>query len=159
MRSVRRSSLHLALATALIVLGFASAAQAATRVGPESAVIEVPGASARIGFDPFRIGFADGDGRTVLRGLRGRDGAERAIPAVPRSQFGVLGPPPPTLYAPLSFLVGSVGIEQFPTFQWNGNLNTVTESGTEYGAVSVARADRRRDGVRLIVRTSDPSGR
>ena len=159
MRSVRRSSPHLALATALIVLGFASAAQAATRVGPESAVIEVPGASARIGFDPFRIGFADGDGRTVLRGLRGRDGAERAIPAVPRSQFGVLGPPPPTLYAPLSFLVGSVGIEQFPTFQWNGNLNTVTESGTEYGAVSVARADRRRDGVRLIVRTSDPSGR
>ena len=71
----------------------------------------------------------------------------------------MLGPPPPTLYAPLSFLVGSVGIEQFPTFQWNGNLNSVTESGTEYGAVSVARADRRRDGVRLIVRTSDPSGR
>jgi alpha-glucosidase (family GH31 glycosyl hydrolase) len=95
----------------------------------------------------------------VLRGLRGRAGAEQPVPAVPRSQFGAPDPPPPTLYAPLSFLVGTVAVEQYPSFQWNGNLETVTEGGVEYGAVAVERASRRGNGVRLVVSTTDPSGR
>lgn len=146
-------------AAALLLAGLAGGANAATRIGDERATVATPGAAAQIRFDPLRISFADGRGRTVLRGLRGRPGARQVVPAVPRSQFGVLDPPPPTLYAPLSFLVGSVSIGQYPTFQWNGNLETVTESGTEYGAVAVERATARRGGVRLFVSTSDPSGR
>jgi alpha-glucosidase (family GH31 glycosyl hydrolase) len=140
-------------------LFLAAGASAATEVRPDSATIGVSGASARIGFDPFRISFADADGTTVLRGLPGRAGGSQTIPGVPRSQFGAPGPVPPTLYAPLTFLVGAVDIGQFPSFQWNGNLETVTESGTEYGAVAVQRAERRHGGVRLLVTTSDPSGR
>ncbi|HET6829765.1 MAG TPA: TIM-barrel domain-containing protein [Solirubrobacterales bacterium] len=119
----------------------------------------MPRASAHVRFDPLRISFANASGETVLRQLGGRAGASRAVPPTPRSQFGTLDPPPPTLYAPLTFLVGWVAIEQFPTFQWNGNLDTVTEGGTEYGAVAVERARRTRAGLRLVVSTSDPSGR
>ncbi len=142
-----------------LMLAGPTAATAASKIDDGRAVVTSAGSSVRIGFDPFRIGFADSHGRTVLRGLAGRDGAAREVPGLPRSQFGAPGPAPPTLYAPLSFLVGSVEIEQFPTFQWNGNLETVTESGTEYAAVAVDRAVRRRGGVRLRVTTSDPSGR
>jgi alpha-D-xyloside xylohydrolase len=146
-------------AAMLPLLAFAGPASGAGIVGAGSAAVTTPGATARIDFEPFRISFADGRGRTVLRELAGRAGAEREVPAVPRSQFGAPDPPPPTLYAPLSFLVGSVEIDQFPTFQWNGNLSSVTEGGIEYGAESAEHASRRRGGVRLIVATSDPSGR
>jgi alpha-glucosidase (family GH31 glycosyl hydrolase) len=146
-------------AAMLPLLAFAGPASGAGIVGAGSAAVTTPGATARIDFEPFRISFADGRGRTVLRELAGRAGAEREVPAVPRSQFGSPDPPPPTLYAPLSFLVGSVEIDQFPTFQWNGNLSSVTEGGIEYGAESAEHASRRRGGVRLIVATSDPSGR
>jgi alpha-glucosidase (family GH31 glycosyl hydrolase) len=145
-----------AISAALLL---AAGAAAATEVRSGSATVDANGASARIGFDPFRITFAGADGTTVLRGLPGRAGGSQTVPGVPRSQFGVPGPVPPTLYAPLTFLVGAVDIGQFPSFQWNGNLETVTESGTEYGAVAVQRAARRRGGVRLLVTTSDPSGR
>jgi alpha-glucosidase (family GH31 glycosyl hydrolase) len=149
-----------AAATAILLLfALAETASGAAVLRDGSATVTATGASARVRFDPLQISFRDGRGRTVLRGLSGRPGAEQAIPAVPRSQFGAPDPPPPTLYAPLSFLVGSVSITQFPTFQWNGNLDSVTESGVEYGAESVERASRRRDGIRLVVATSDPSGR
>ena len=151
-----------ATATAGVIalpLALAAPASAASTIQDSRATVTVSGASARISFDPLRISYADGHGQTVLRSLPGRAGAKRTVPPEPRSQFGAPDPPPPTLYAPLSFLVGSAAIEQFPSFQWNGNLETVTESGVEYGGVSVERASRQRGGVRLIVATSDPSGR
>jgi alpha-glucosidase (family GH31 glycosyl hydrolase) len=157
---MRIDRLTVGVATAiLLLLALAETAIGATVIRDDSATVTTPGASARIEFEPLQISFRDGRGRTVLRGLPGRAGAEQAVPAVPRSQFGAPDPPPPTLYAPLSFLVGSVSIAQFPTFQWNGNLDSVTETGVEYAAESVERASRRHDGVRLIVATSDPAGR
>ncbi|MFN8112789.1 MAG: glycoside hydrolase family 31 protein [Solirubrobacterales bacterium] len=158
MRGRTRTSLVCLSAIAAVAL-LPAAATARSTIGENAAVVRGVGASARIGFDPFRISFADAGGDPVLRGLRGREGASRTLPGVPRSQFGAPGPVPPTLYSPLTFLVGSVGIDQFPTFQWNGNLQSVTEAGTEYGAVAVADARSRRGGVRMSVRTSDPSGR
>ena len=147
-----------ALLLALIAAA-AAPADARTRITAERASLAVPGASAAVRFDPLMISFAGRDGATVLRQLRGRAGAEQLVPSVPRSQFGAPGPPAATLYAPLSFLVGDVTIDQYPSFQWNGNLDTVTESGTEYGAVAVERARRRGSGLRMVVSTSDPSGR
>ncbi len=134
-------------------------APAEVTVKPNRVIVAVPGASATIERNPVRITFADGKGRTVLRQIRGREAASQQVPAVPRPQFGSQGTPAPTLYAPLTFLVGDVTIDQFPSSQWNGNLNTVTEGGTEYGAVAVKRIGERRDGVRLVMTTSDPSGR
>ena len=69
--------------------------------------------------------------------------ASQVVPPTPRSQFGSQGTPPPTLYAPFTFLVGNVTIDQFPSLQWNGNLQTVTEGGTEYGAVAVEQVRER----------------
>ncbi len=119
----------------------------------------MPGASATIDRNPFRISFATADGRTVLRGLPGKGSASQVVPPTPRPQFGSQGTPPPTLYAPFNFLVGNVTIDQFPSSQWNGNLQTITEGGTEYGAVAVERVRERSDGVELVISTSDPSGR
>ena len=81
-------------------------------------------------------------------GCPGKESPRRSCRPTPRSQFGSQGTPPPTLYAPFTFLVGNVTIDQFPSSQWNGNLQTVTEGGTEYGAVAVEKVRERSDGGR-----------
>ena len=154
-----RSHLLAGATTALLAAACAPGAAAEVEIGKRSIEVSVPGASATIERSPLRISFADARGRTVLRGLTGRAGASTVVPPVPRPQFGSQGTPPPTLYAPLTFLVGEMQIDQFPTFQWVGNLQSVTEGGTEYGAVAVTKVDRRGDGARLEMSTSDPSGR
>jgi alpha-glucosidase (family GH31 glycosyl hydrolase) len=150
-----------AIATASVAGPVADAAQApvTVRVRPGSVYVGTPGASATIERDPVRISFANAAGRTVLRGMAGNETASQAVPPVPRPQFGSQGTPPPTLYAPLNFLVGQLSIDQFPASQWTGNLQTVTEGGTEYGAVAVERVRIHRSGVSLVMSTSDPSGR
>ena len=165
MKAGRRLKLLAPLCLLAGAVGFAPAASASpgatveVRAKADSITVAVPGASATIERNPLRISFADGAGRTVLRQLPGDPAAAQEVPAVPRPQFGSQGPPPPTLYAPLTFLVGQVSIDQFPSSQWNGNLRTVTEGGTEYGAVAVEQVRRHRNGVTLVVSTSDPSGR
>jgi alpha-glucosidase (family GH31 glycosyl hydrolase) len=150
---------RLAAALALIALGAPAAASADVTIGSEEIVVAAPGASATITRDPFQIRFADEAGRAVLAGLAGAPGASAPLGLDVRPQFAAFGPPPPTLYAPLSFLVGDTAIAQVPAHQWQGNLLSVTESGTEYGAEAVMGAQRRGAGVLLRVSTSDPSGR
>jgi alpha-glucosidase (family GH31 glycosyl hydrolase) len=165
MKAARRLGLLAPLCLLAGAVAFAPAASASTRPAvkvrakPDAITVAVPGASATIERDPVRISFADEAGRTVLKQLPGDPEATQVVPAVPRSQFGSQDPPPPTLYAPLTFLVGQISIDQFPSSQWNGNLRTVTEYGTEYGAVAVEKVRRQRTGVTLVVSTSDPSGR
>jgi hypothetical protein len=165
MKAGRRLGLLAPLCLLAGAVAFAPAASASTRPAvkvrakPDAITVAVPGASATIERDPVRISFADEAGRTVLKQLPGDPEATQVVPAVPRSQFGSQDPPPPTLYAPLTFLVGQISIDQFPSSQWNGNLRTVTEYGTEYGAVAVEKVRRQRTGVTLVVSTSDPSGR
>lgn len=152
----------LAAALAGLVLAGALAATpaaAGVSIGPERIEVTGPGAGAIIERDPLRITYTDGERRPVLSGLGGAEGASRTVPGLPRTQFGAPGPVPPTLYRPFAFLVGSTSITQIPAQQWQGNLNTVTEGGTEYGAVAVESARRAGRGVRLTLSTSDPSGR
>ncbi len=137
----------------------AAAARANVKIGAARIVVQGSGAGAVIKRDPLQISYRDGSRRTVLRGLAGSRGAAQLVPTLPRPQFAASGPPPPTLYRPLAFLVGTHSIEQFPTFQWEGNLDSVTEGGTEYAATAVERARRIPAGVRLTLATSDPSGR
>ncbi len=146
------------LALGLTVPTVASA-RTSVKIGAGRIVVAANGAGAVIKRDPLQISYRDGNRRTVLRGLEGARGASQLVPTLPRPQFAASGPPPPTLYRPLAFLVGTHSIEQFPTYQWEGNLTSVTEGGTEYAATAVERAKRIPAGVRLTLATSDPSGR
>lgn len=160
-----RSRNPFTLVVAAVALLLAAPASASSRPGadvqikPGRVIVAVPGARVTVNRSPVRISFADGSGRTVLEGLPGRPGASQVVPPATQSQFGSQGTPPPSLYAPLTFLVGSISIDQFPSSQWNGNLQSVTTGGTEYGAVAVEEARERGDGARLTMSTSDPSGR
>jgi alpha-glucosidase (family GH31 glycosyl hydrolase) len=72
---------------------------------------------------------------------------------------GFDNPSAPTLYAPLSFLVGSESVQQRDGGLWGGNLMAGERSGTQYSARGVQRAKRTGKGVTMRVSTSDPSGR
>src|SRR4051794_36802266 len=63
--------------------------------------------------DPPRISFADPSGRTVLRQTSPAGGLG-VVPPVPENQFGTQSSPPPALYAPFPFLVGTHKVNQTP---------------------------------------------
>ncbi len=148
------------IAVAAVGLTLPTAAGAAVRIGTERIVVTGRGAGVEIQREPLQLTFMDARGRPVLRGLRGSEGAEQVVPQLRRPQFATKATtPPPTLYRPFSFLVGTHLIEQSPALQWEGTLAAVTEGGTEFGAVAVQSARRSGSGVRLTLSTSDPSGR
>ena len=64
--------------------------------------------------DPLRISFADSSGRTVLRQVASSGGLG-VVPPVAENQFGTLSPPPPALYSPFAFLVGTHKVNQTPS--------------------------------------------
>ena len=147
----------LLIALALLVCALGAAAAPARAAG--DVVVHAPGgAKAVIQRDPLRISFLDAAGRTVLRQSAPAGGSALVAPT-PEVQFGTLTPPPPALYAPFPFLVGSHRIDQTRSGQWEGTLQQVTEHGTVYAATRVLAAARHGAGVRLTLATSDPSGR
>jgi alpha-glucosidase (family GH31 glycosyl hydrolase) len=135
-------------------------AQASVSLGGQRIVVATAaGSRAVIDRSPLRIRFQDAAGRTVLSQLPGDGSASAIRPPVTRNQFGAPGPAPPTLYAPFGFTVGSRRVEDFPTYIWQGNLQSVTVGGSVYGANEVVSAARRGEGVELVLSTSDPTGR
>src|SRR3954451_10784687 len=137
----------------------ASSAAAAGQIDAERVVVTTAaGTRATVTRTPLRIAFADSSGRTVLAQLPGTADSMPVAP-LPQSHFGTIAPPPPSLYAPLTFLVGSHSVSQFPASQWQGVLQSVTEGGVEYRARDVADARQAGDGARLETTTTDPSGR
>jgi alpha-glucosidase len=149
----------LALAGLLAAVA-AAPAEAAVKIGSDRVVVTTPaGARAIVERSPLRISFLDASGRKVLRQVAPSGSAVAVVPPTPHVQFGMNGPPPPTLYAPLGFLVGTHQVDQFPASQWQGVLQSVTESGTLYSARRVTRAQAQGGGARLELATSDPSGR
>src|SRR4051812_20004478 len=147
-----------ALATVAVALP-PSSAGAAVQIGPDQGVVTTgAGASVTATPSPLRLSFAGSSGRTAPAPPPA-PGDSMPVAPVPQSQFGTIGPPPPSLYAPFTFLVGSHSVSQFPASQWQGVLQSVTESGILYAARDVADAQQDGDGVRLEATTSDPSGR
>jgi alpha-glucosidase (family GH31 glycosyl hydrolase) len=145
-------------ATAALSVGGATA-DAAVVIGPKQIVIPAPGgARAVVSRAPFGVSFVDSSGRTVLSEV-----APTTLPAVvpptPQGEFGTLGTPPPALYAPLGFLVGSESVSQTPAAQWEGTLSSVTETGVAYSAQAVLDAQPAGNGVRVTLSTDDPAGR
>jgi alpha-glucosidase (family GH31 glycosyl hydrolase) len=146
-------------AAVFVALAAPPGAAAAVSIGPKSVVVEGSGGRAVITRSPYSLSVQDKSGRTVLREAP-RDGAGvLPIPPTSQSQFGTIGPPPPTLYGPLGFLVGHQEIGQEPVSQWEGNLTSVTQTGVKYVASAVVDAAHEGSGARLTLSTTDPTGR
>jgi alpha-glucosidase (family GH31 glycosyl hydrolase) len=141
-------------------LVFAATSSAAVSVSRSRVVVSLPGASAIVDRDPFRLRVVSGRGRRVLSEVANRGQRPVSVPPT-------IDPIPPgtdsqksdQLYAPLSFLVGEQSIMQYPGGVWGGNLMSGMRSGVQYSARKVIAARTRGLGVLLTVSTSDPSGR
>jgi len=124
-------------------------------------VVNAGEASAIVQREPARISFRDRRGRVVLaQALNRGAGALAEPPTVDPEPGGVDLLPESTLYGAFTFTVGSERIEQDPgPGPLVGDLVQAQRSGIQYSARSVLRARRSRAGVRLVLSTTDPSGR
>ena len=144
---------------AVVLSALLSVLATAPAKGADDIVVAAPGgAKAVIARDPLRVSFIDASGRTILSQAAPAGGLE-LVPPVPEVQFGTPTPPPPALYAPFPFLVGTHRLSQTQAGQWQGTLQQVTEEGTVYAATKVLSAVPAGAGVQLTLATSDPSGR
>ena len=142
-------------------LAAAPTAHGAVDLGPQQITVTSPGgARAVVTRQPFGLTIVNSRGQTVLSEVApGTPVLPMPVSPAPQSEFGSIGPPPPSLYAPLSFLVGSQTITQTPAGQWEGTLGSVTESGIEYSAQSVISARSDGETAILALSTNDPTGR
>ncbi len=150
------------LAVATAVLGAAPATPAAAKVTFTSSRIEVISAGARavITRDPFRLAIEQANGAPALSEVRNDSSKPlREAPTIDPVKPGTDNPSTTTLYEPLSFLVGSESLTQYEGSVWGGNPMNGLRSGTLYSARRVLSAKRIKNGVRLTLSTSDPSGR
>jgi alpha-glucosidase (family GH31 glycosyl hydrolase) len=143
--------------TALAIAGHGDKALARAAGGPIT--VTAPEAGAVIQTDPFNLRIEDADGRRVLREVTGGAPPLQTPPTVDPAAPGFDSRSAPTLYAPLSFLVGSESIVQYDGGLFGGNLSSGLRSGIQYSATRVKRVKREGNGVRLVLRTNDPSGR
>lgn len=150
-----------AAASALVLLP--APAQAEVSIGGQAIVVRAAGAGATVERSPFQIAFTGPAGETVLSEVA------NGYP-MPLTRSAIDPAPEPagsTLYAPLSFLVGSDESQTYTTSrfagsergQYSGDLESVEESGVEYSAREVIAAEPDGAGVRMTVSTNDPSGR
>jgi len=154
-------SLAAVLATAAALTASVSPAQArvAVVIGPRTIEVTGPGAGVTIARDPFGMVFTDARGRAVL--------GEVAPPTNPSgltlSLPPVLGAPAaagtPSLFAPLTFTVGTQQLSAYDSGFWEGNLTSYSTTGTQYAARAVLSARRDGSGVAMVLSTSDPTGR
>jgi alpha-glucosidase len=154
-------SLFTATAAAL-ALPAAAVARVTPPVAFTPATITVSAGRARavITRDPYRLVIERSDGAPVLSEVADHRPRPRRLPPTldPRSP-GLPNPATRTVYAPLSFLVGSDAIFQYDGGLFGGNLRSGAVQGTEYSARRVIGARRSGAGVRLVLSTDDSSGR
>ena len=156
---MRRSGLlAAAIAAVTVLIAWPSSASARVAIGKGRIVVSGAEATAVIHRAPFGLRIENRGGRSVLREVAGPSSLSTA-PADDPIAPGFDSPTVPTLYAPLSFLVGSEAIEQYDGGFWGGNLRSGRRSGTQYAARAVHRVKRVGNGVRMVVATSDPSRR
>lgn len=146
-------------ALAGLVPGASARAVPRVQIGTSQIVVRTPGGTAAvINRAPFGIRFLDSSGRTVLQEVNSAPLPFPVAP-VPQLEFGTISPAVPTLYAPMTFLVGTHSVTQTPGSQWEGTLNSVTEGGVDYAAEAVISAAPDGAGVLLTLSTDDPTGR
>jgi sulfoquinovosidase len=136
----------------------AAAGRGAVLINPRRVVVGRPGAEVVISRRPFRMWFLGRSSTPQLAEVANRDPAPSALPVTS-------DPLPPgvepahsgQLYAPLSFLVGTDTLSQYPGGVWGGNLMGGVRSGVQYAARSVTAARKRGSGAVLTVSTDDSS--
>ena len=150
-----------ALAVAIVPLTVSSPASSAAPTRADGPLtVDAGGARVVVEQDPFRLTVTDGSGATVLREV-----AHPATDSLVESHTtdpvmpGADNQDTPTLYSPLSFLVGTETLTQYPDQEWIANLKSGTRSGTWYSAQGVESAVPDGDGLVLTLTTNDPSGR
>ena len=149
-----------ALALVLVPLSTVTArgAEQAEATGP--LVVDAGGARVVVQRDPFRLSVTDAAGHDVLSEV---PHAATDTLADPLTQdpigTGADNQVTPTLYSPLSFLVGTESLTQQPDGEWIGNLASGTRSGTWYSAQSVQSVAHDGKDLVLTLSTNDPSGR
>ncbi|MBV9801401.1 MAG: glycoside hydrolase family 31 protein [Solirubrobacterales bacterium] len=151
-----------AIAAALVLATLsvpAASAGAAVRIDPRTATVSTPAGTAIVYRSPFRIVFADARGRVVLREARGARGSLAIAPPPPALASGYGPPMQQTLYAPLEFTVGAERDVAGDSGTWAGDLLASGRTGTVFSARSVRSIARAGSGLRLVVSTTDPSGR
>jgi alpha-glucosidase (family GH31 glycosyl hydrolase) len=156
--AVAASALALALVPLTSVAAPAPGALAAQATDP--LVVDAGGARVVVEQSPFRLSVTDGDGTTVLRQVDHPVEDTLAEPSTldPLSP-GTDNQVTPTLYAPLTFLVGAETLVQHDRSEWVGNLKSGTRSGTWYAAQDVEQVEHDGDDLVLTLSTNDPSGR
>ncbi len=136
----------------------AAPAAAAVRVDDQRVVVTGDGASATIERAPFRLSFAGADGQPVLQQVGNERPGPFPVPPVPDPE--PLGsdnvPRRPSLYSPLTFLVGAARSVEVPSTQYAGNLLTGFEGGVQHAAQDVESVAVEGEAAKLVVGTSDP---
>jgi sulfoquinovosidase len=161
---VSRTRTALATAATLVLLPVATAV-----VGPPATaapasdtplVVDAGGARVVVEQSPFRLSVTDGDGRRVLTEVGHADAGSLPEPATTDPvRSGSDNQDTPTLYSPLSFLVGTESLVQHQDSEWVANLKSGTRSGTWYAAQDVQQVAQDGDDLVLTLSTTDPSGR
>jgi len=129
-------------------------------IGSTQIVVRVLRASAVVTRDPFRLSVRQASGKVALAEVpNSLPGPMLVPPTVDPVPPGVDNQTTPTLYAPLSFLVGAETFQQYSGLVWGGNPMSGSRQGISYSAQRVLQAQRWGTGVRLVVSTSDPTGR
>ncbi len=147
------------LISAVLAAAVAPAARAAVRIGSRTIVLSTAAGDAVVTRSPLQIRFTDSRGHTVLREVASRAASLRLAPPPP-PLAPMFGPPlQDTLYAPLEFTVGHESIVTRESGTWAGDLLSAVRTGTVYHALRVRSARPAGHGVRLVVSTTDPSGR
>ena len=135
-------------------------AAAAVDIDADQIVVDAGAARAVVQMAPYRLHVTDGAGSTVLSELE-NPAAPPLLepPTVDPEPNGGDALPETTLYAPLTFTVGTERIDQIQAGTWVANLQTAERSGIQYSARDVVSAVEDGDGARLVVSTNDPTWR
>jgi alpha-glucosidase (family GH31 glycosyl hydrolase) len=154
-----RRTLALTLCAFVLIALVSGPGGALARSARGPIVVRTTAARAVIHRRAFDLRIENARGKPVLREVPPGAGPLETPPTVDPVAPGLDSRTAPTLYAPLSFLVGSESIDQYEGGLWGGNLNTGLRSGVQYSATAVRRAKRIGRGVRLVLSTNDPTGR
>lgn len=173
--SLRRRRLQLrvgaagALLAVTIALTSAADASAAIRIQRRTITVSGVGGLVSITRAPFGIAFTDRRGNRVLAEVPATSHTTTIRPASAPTVGGDNLQKSATLYAPLAFTVGSeresvfVGLspegDRLVAGQHEGDLIQSVRTGSVYSARAVRSIRRLGHGVRLVLSTTDPSGR
>ncbi len=149
-----------ALSVVAVLLAPGVRASAAVSITGNQVVVSSRVGEVIVARDPFVLRIVGESGASVLSEVPNRlPGPAALAPTVDPVAPGTDAPKSGQLYAPLSFLVGTEAITQYPGSVWGGNLMSGLRSGIQYAARKVIAARRLGAGVSLTIATNDPSGR